>query len=234
MNGASGSTFAYFFDCGIIVRGLLSAWRVTEDTEFRDAAIAGGRAMLADFPSDEGLNPILALPEKRPVGVGAALVRESGMLSAKIRDGLAGAVRSHRRERVSDVATNRRSRPRSRTIPSSCPARGSAACDGPAARVRLFPGRPAAGARSAGVRRGLSRWRGSRRPLLARDRARFSSAPMFTRRCCASGCWAKLRAALPLDRSAAAHEAERVATFQIAPDGFRGDPRLAGGFLVRP
>jgi len=58
---------AYFFDSGIIVRGLLSAWRATEDVEFRDVAIAAGRAMLADFPSREGIHPILALPEKRPV-----------------------------------------------------------------------------------------------------------------------------------------------------------------------
>lgn len=57
--------FAYFFDCGIIVRGLLSAWRATQDSEFRDAAIAAGRAMLADFPSRDGIHPILALPQKR-------------------------------------------------------------------------------------------------------------------------------------------------------------------------
>jgi hypothetical protein len=61
------SGFAYFFDSGIIVRGLLSAWHATEDLEFRDAAIAGGRAMLADFPSGSGIHPVLALPEKRPV-----------------------------------------------------------------------------------------------------------------------------------------------------------------------
>ena len=66
-NGASAPALAYFFDCGIIVRGLLSAWRATEDLEFRDAAIAGGRAMLSDFPSRVGIHPILALPEKRPV-----------------------------------------------------------------------------------------------------------------------------------------------------------------------
>lgn len=64
VNGVSAP--AYFFDCGIIVRGLLYAWRITKDIEFRDAAIAGGRAMLADFPSDSGLNPILLLPQKRP------------------------------------------------------------------------------------------------------------------------------------------------------------------------
>jgi len=61
------SAFAYFFDCGIIVRGLLSAWRATEDLEFRDAAIAAGRAMLTDFAGGAGIHPILALPEKRPL-----------------------------------------------------------------------------------------------------------------------------------------------------------------------
>jgi hypothetical protein len=65
LNG--GPAFAYFFDCGIIARGLLCAWRVTEDSEFRDAAIAAGRAMLADFPGPCGIHPILALPEKQPV-----------------------------------------------------------------------------------------------------------------------------------------------------------------------
>ncbi|MBV9772253.1 MAG: hypothetical protein JOZ32_21955 [Bryobacterales bacterium] len=63
----SESSFAYFFDCGIIVRGLLSAWRVTEDSEFRDIAIAAGRAMLTDFPPRAAIHPILVLPEKRPL-----------------------------------------------------------------------------------------------------------------------------------------------------------------------
>lgn len=60
-------TLSYFFDSGIIVRGLLFAWRVTEELEFRDAAIAGGRAMLDDFPRSEGIHPILALPHKQPL-----------------------------------------------------------------------------------------------------------------------------------------------------------------------
>ena len=64
---APSPVFAYFFDCGITVRGLLCAWRVTEETEFRDIAIAAGRSMLADFSSGEGINPILGLPDKRPL-----------------------------------------------------------------------------------------------------------------------------------------------------------------------
>jgi hypothetical protein len=62
-----GPAFAYFFDCGIIVRGLLAAWRATGETEFRDTAIAAGRSMLVDFRSGEVFHPVLTLPEKRPL-----------------------------------------------------------------------------------------------------------------------------------------------------------------------
>jgi len=66
-DNASGPALAYFFDCGIIVRGLLNAWRATGETEFRDIAIAAGRAMLADFQAGQASHPILALPDKRPL-----------------------------------------------------------------------------------------------------------------------------------------------------------------------
>lgn len=64
---ANAPGFAYFFDCGIIVRGLLCAWRVTGEIEFRDIAIAAGRSMLTDFQSAQGIHPIIALPDKRPL-----------------------------------------------------------------------------------------------------------------------------------------------------------------------
>jgi hypothetical protein len=61
------AAFTYFFDCGIIVRGLLAAWRATGEQEFLDVAAATGDAMLRDFRSSRGdFHPILALPEKRP------------------------------------------------------------------------------------------------------------------------------------------------------------------------
>ena len=60
------ATKSYFFDCGIIVRGLLSAWRATGEEEFRTVAVAVGNSMLRDFASDRGdFHPILALPAKR-------------------------------------------------------------------------------------------------------------------------------------------------------------------------
>lgn len=66
-NGASRPALTYFFDTGIIVRGLLHAWRVTEDDLYRAIAVTAGRSMLSDFPRAEGIHPILALPEKRPL-----------------------------------------------------------------------------------------------------------------------------------------------------------------------
>jgi len=60
--------FAYFFDCGIVVRGLVSVWRVTADAEYLDAAAALGKAMIRDFAAaDGGFHPVLSLPDKRPL-----------------------------------------------------------------------------------------------------------------------------------------------------------------------
>ena len=59
--------FTYFFDCGIVVRGLLAAWRATGDAECLDTAIAIGRRMADDFRASDGsLLPILLLPSKCP------------------------------------------------------------------------------------------------------------------------------------------------------------------------
>lgn len=62
---------AYFFDCGIIVRGILAAWRATGGQEFAqeflDTAVAAGRSMIADFQARSVIHPILLLPDKRPL-----------------------------------------------------------------------------------------------------------------------------------------------------------------------
>jgi hypothetical protein len=67
VNGNRSRALAYFFDCGIIVRGLLAAWRVSKEPEFQDTAIAAGRAMLKDFQGGDAIHPILALPAKQPL-----------------------------------------------------------------------------------------------------------------------------------------------------------------------
>lgn len=56
---------AYFFDCGIIIRGLLAVWRVTREPRLLEVAVAASRGMIADFHSGDDYHPILELPEKQ-------------------------------------------------------------------------------------------------------------------------------------------------------------------------
>jgi hypothetical protein len=66
------AAFTYFFDCGIIVRGLLALWRVTRDQELLDVAAAIGESMARDFACGDGQYwPILSLPDKRPLEMDA-------------------------------------------------------------------------------------------------------------------------------------------------------------------
>jgi hypothetical protein len=62
-----GSEFAYFFDMGIIVRGLLAAWRATKEPEFANCAKDSALALAFDFLADGGFHPVIQLPEKQPV-----------------------------------------------------------------------------------------------------------------------------------------------------------------------
>ncbi len=57
---------AYFFDLGIIARGLLALWRHTGSPHWLDMAAAAGDAMLRDFEAPRGYHVILDLPDKQP------------------------------------------------------------------------------------------------------------------------------------------------------------------------
>ncbi len=59
--------FSYFFDSGIIVRGLLAVWRLTGDAALLETAAAIGRHMAADHANHDGFHPILQLPDKQPI-----------------------------------------------------------------------------------------------------------------------------------------------------------------------
>lgn len=66
-----GSRHAYFFDLGIIVRGLMAAWRATGDETFRSRAKEGALSMAFDFiggpMSNDVFHPVITLPEKQPL-----------------------------------------------------------------------------------------------------------------------------------------------------------------------
>jgi hypothetical protein len=64
---AESEHLSYFFDCGIIIRGLLSVWRETGADELLRIASAAAHGMIADFHAHPEYHPIVALPEKTPL-----------------------------------------------------------------------------------------------------------------------------------------------------------------------
>ena len=61
------SNRAYFFDSGIIVRGLLAVWKITKEQKLLDIALSAAHCMLTDFSSGLDYNPILELPAKTAI-----------------------------------------------------------------------------------------------------------------------------------------------------------------------
>lgn len=62
-----GSDRAYFFDIGIIVRGLLAVWRVTGGEEFRSRAQEAALSLAFDFLGEGSFHPVISLPDKQPL-----------------------------------------------------------------------------------------------------------------------------------------------------------------------
>ncbi len=59
--------FSYFFDSGIIARGLLAAWRATSEPRYLETGAAIGRHMLRDHFGPSDVHPILSLPSRKPL-----------------------------------------------------------------------------------------------------------------------------------------------------------------------
>ena len=74
---------AYFFDCGIIARGLMAVWRVTKEQRFHDIALACARSMARDFLTLDAIHPIIALPGKEPMPYAKRWSREPGCFLLK-------------------------------------------------------------------------------------------------------------------------------------------------------
>jgi hypothetical protein len=59
--------YSYFFDNGIIIRALVGIVRKHGSREYYDMATAIGRHMTRDFDNVRDFHPILSLPDKKPV-----------------------------------------------------------------------------------------------------------------------------------------------------------------------
>lgn len=67
-HGVPGEPLAYFFDSGIIIRGLLAVWREMRNPQLLALARGCGIAMAQDFHArDSEFHPILRLPAKEPL-----------------------------------------------------------------------------------------------------------------------------------------------------------------------
>jgi hypothetical protein len=66
-NGDAPQPLTYFFDSGIIARGLLALWKVTNDPEYLETAVRTGESMGFDFATADTWHPILELPGKYPL-----------------------------------------------------------------------------------------------------------------------------------------------------------------------
>lgn len=78
-----GSPYAYFFDIGIIVRGLLAAWRATGREEFQTRAREAALSLAFDFMGDGVFHPVISLPEKQALAYEAPWSRSPGCFQLK-------------------------------------------------------------------------------------------------------------------------------------------------------
>ncbi len=82
-NGTAAQPLAYFFDCGIIVRGLLALWRTTGDSSLLARARQAGVSMLRDFTASHAFHPILTLPGKQALPYAPQWSRSPGCYQLK-------------------------------------------------------------------------------------------------------------------------------------------------------
>ena len=79
----AGSDRAYFFDIGIIVRGLLAVWRATGDDEFHARAQEAALSLAFDFLGDDSFHPVISLPDKQPLPEETRWSRKPGCYQLK-------------------------------------------------------------------------------------------------------------------------------------------------------
>lgn len=74
---------SYFFDTGIIIRGLLAVWRCTKEDRLLEISSKASHGMVRDFQSGEDFHPILTLPHKEPVDRDDRWSRSAGCYQLK-------------------------------------------------------------------------------------------------------------------------------------------------------
>ena len=74
---------SYFFDTGIVIRGLLALGRMTRDSEYTDIAIRAGRSLASDFEAGDRFHPAISLPGKHALSWTSRWSRSPGCYQLK-------------------------------------------------------------------------------------------------------------------------------------------------------
>lgn len=77
------SDLAYFFDIGIICRGLMHMWPTSGSQEFLARAKDGALSLGFDFLGDSRFYPVISLPDKQPLPEEPRWSRQSGCYQLK-------------------------------------------------------------------------------------------------------------------------------------------------------
>jgi hypothetical protein len=216
---------AYFFDCGIIVRGLLAVWRITRTPRYWEVAKACAEQMLIDFDSGFDFHPVLDLPGKTPALRDVRWSRSSGCY--QLKSALAWYEVSHVEQNPALDAAWQRARDQSvkeheqflpgHTEEERVMDRLHAYCYFLEALIAT----PAFGGRDRALAVGIQRVS----HLLHKIESVFTRTDV-----CAQllrvRLYANAAGILPLDTHTAALEAEQIASLQLHSD----DPRIDGGF----
>ena len=82
-NGELPEHYAYFFDNGIITRGLLRLWAAVGEQRYLDTAVQCADSMRRDFVNASDIHPILTLPDKAPLARDSRWSRSSDCYQLK-------------------------------------------------------------------------------------------------------------------------------------------------------
>ncbi len=216
---------SYFFDNGIIARGLLRLWSASHQQDYLDVAVQCGESMRRDFVNERDIHPILALPGKAPLARDARWSRSSDCYQLKAalawRD-LYEVTGDSRFETEFERALARALRthsaffdhePQRQRIMDRLHAYGYfleailAVADRPEVRQAL----------EEGIEREATHLRAIRDEF---ERSDVNGQLLRVR------LWADAQGAVPLNQEQAAEEAAWAAAYQMETD----DPRLDGGF----
>jgi hypothetical protein len=74
---------SYFFDCGIIIRGLLAVARLTRQPQYVEIASVAGLSMARDFLTPTAIHPVVALPSLAPLPYENRWSRQPGCFQLK-------------------------------------------------------------------------------------------------------------------------------------------------------